>query len=210
MSELKQNEALLHTFIKSTQLIGSGNHHKFGHGLHPGKGRILEILSEQGSVGQKELTHILKVRPPSISEMLHKMEAHGLITRAKTDEDKRNVTITITDKGRAFAEKIKGYDARVSEELFASLSQEEQETLAVLLGKLVDKWQKDRDEYDKLKKRFEEREPDAPAHHGRPEGRGHGGPEGHGHGRPEGCGHGKPERREHGGSEAHDGKPDNK
>ncbi len=98
-----------------------------------GQGRILRLLAERENVTQSELLEAAGVRPGSLSEVLGRMEARGLIVRRPDEADRRRSVITVTDAGREAA-KVQGDGP----DLFAALTAEEQDTLRTLLKKLSD------------------------------------------------------------------------
>ncbi len=94
--------------------------------------KIVRILYENGgTMGQKALQELLHVQPGSISEILSKMEEKGLITRTKTDSDKRASLISLTNAENPQNQESVSFDA---------LSEDEQETLKGLLKKLLASW----------------------------------------------------------------------
>ncbi|MBR2669980.1 MAG: MarR family transcriptional regulator [Solobacterium sp.] len=94
--------------------------------------KIVRILYENGgTMGQKALQELLHVQPGSISEILSKMEEKGLVTRAKTDTDKRAALISLVNADNPQNPESVSFDA---------LSEEEQETLKSLLKKLLASW----------------------------------------------------------------------
>ncbi len=126
-----------------------------------GQKRILIMLSEQGPLTQRELTERLGIRPGSASEILAKLENAGYIARAQNEEDRRTVDVSLTEAGAALAKESAEKRAGLGDEMFACLTQEEQETLLSLLEKLRADW--------------EERFPGCRGHHGH---HGHHGPHG--------------------------------
>lgn len=80
---------------------------------------------------QKELAYMLGVRPQSLSELLGKLEAAGLVQRRRDDEDRRTVIVEITEDGRAATAETPEPD-----DPFDVLSEEEQEQLADMLHRV--------------------------------------------------------------------------
>ncbi len=113
------------------------------HGGHvsPGQERILELLAEKGRINQRELLDILPMRPGSLSEILAKIEAKGLIEREKDESDKRSVIVHLTEPGQAEAEKMKRINTERENEFFSCLSAEEKEMLKGSLVKLIFAWE---------------------------------------------------------------------
>lgn len=103
-----------------------------------GRGRVLVALSMQDNMTQKDLAFLLGIRPQSLSELVGKLEADGFVTRTRSEADRRAVTVSLTDEGRAKAAKIQAKRNASAETLFAKLTAEEKETLIALLAKLQD------------------------------------------------------------------------
>lgn len=59
------------------------------------------VLWEQGSLTAKELGRILYLDSGTLTPMLKKMEAKGLLTRRRSEADERNLIVTITGAGEA-------------------------------------------------------------------------------------------------------------
>lgn len=62
------------------------------------------VLWEQGSLTAKELGCILYLDSGTLTPMLKKMEAKGLLTRRRSEADERNLIVTITEAGEAMKE----------------------------------------------------------------------------------------------------------
>ncbi len=99
---------------------------------HRGQGRILALLKLQPEISQRELGFLLDMRPQSLGELLMKLERSGYITRTQAEDDRRAMTIHLTDEGRQAAEqKVEATD------LFACLNDEEQRSLGDYLRRIV-------------------------------------------------------------------------
>lgn len=107
---------------------------------HHGKARILNELLESGPITQKELQEKVEITSSSASELLRKMEEHGLVTRAQDPEDARGLIVTITDEGKARAAALDAEKAEKTKQLFAALSEEEKEQFAAMLDKIQASW----------------------------------------------------------------------
>ncbi len=59
------------------------------------------VLWERRSVTVKELGECLYLDSGTLTPLLKKMEAKGLLTRARSGKDERNLIVTITEKGDA-------------------------------------------------------------------------------------------------------------
>lgn len=129
----KISDRLSVLLIRCGQKLGSA-------GAHQTQGRILKILYLYGPMTQKVLRDRLAIQPGSMSEIAAKLERKGLLTRQQDSIDKRKVLLSLTDAGRAdveaFGQKHKSAHGR----RFDALTPEEQQTLKVLLEKLLESW----------------------------------------------------------------------
>ncbi len=102
---------------------------------HRGQGRILALLKLRPEISQKDLGYLLDMRPQSLGELLMKLERSGYIVRTPSEEDKRVLNIRLTEEGEKAAEQTGSKPDHGG--LFDCLSDEEQETLGVLLGRII-------------------------------------------------------------------------
>lgn len=102
--------------------------------------RVLRLLAA-GGVTQRELQERLQIQPGSVSELTGKLEMKGFVTRARDENDRRRVTLTLTPAGRRAAEAAAEHsDIAVR---FGGLTDAEQKQLIALLEKLIESWRKD-------------------------------------------------------------------
>ena len=101
-----------------------------------GQALVLSILAGREALSQRELQQMLGIQPGSLSELISKLEAKGLLTREKA-EDRRGNLLRITDAGRAA---IPEAEAAPEDDPFAPLSSEEQNSLAAALRTLLAAW----------------------------------------------------------------------
>ena len=100
--------------------------------------RVLKLLFERGEMAQADLVQLLDLRSASVSEQLGKLEAQGLVVRRRSEEDRRGVTIELTEAGRELA----GSLPEGAQGAFAALDESEREQLSALLKKLLSNWEK--------------------------------------------------------------------
>ena len=137
--------------------------------LHEGKGsqkRILIMLNEVGSITQRELTERLGIQPGSVSEVIAKLEDAGYIIRNTSEEDRRTMTIELTETGKKRALEIKEERNRRHEEMFSCLSDDEKNTLLSLFEKINSDWEKRYQETEEKHHHFDH-------HHGEHHRKGH-------------------------------------
>ena len=98
--------------------------------------RVLSVLSDNDGAMSRELCEILDVRPSSLSELLGKMEEHGLVLRQTSDEDKRAAKVLLTDEGKKAAAGLKENMLKHAAEFSACFTDEEAEQFCALADKL--------------------------------------------------------------------------
>ncbi len=93
------------------------------------------VLWEKKVVTVKELGAELFLDSGTLTPLLKKMEQKGLITRRRSEEDERNLLVTVTEKGEALKERAVAVPARMAQ--CSSLEPEEAATLYRLLYKIL-------------------------------------------------------------------------
>lgn len=61
---------------------------------------ILKLLSDNGTMTQRQIAEEIRVTPATICGTIKRMERAGLIQRASTERDGRVTCISLTDEGR--------------------------------------------------------------------------------------------------------------
>lgn len=102
-----------------------------------GQRRILVTLLKRESLTQKELQDALDISSGALSEILQKMEDSGLVERKKSSDDRRQVELTLSVRGRETALETKADYHRTLEKMFECLSGPEKTQLGEILAKLV-------------------------------------------------------------------------
>lgn len=107
---------------------------------HHGKARILSVLNANGAMKQKELQETVEITSSSASELLKKMEEHGLVTRTPDPDNAKGLIVEITEKGKERCEALDAEKAAKTANLFAALSDDEKKQFADMLDKIQDSW----------------------------------------------------------------------
>lgn len=106
------------------------------HELSPIQVRLLGILRDR-EPGMLELAHYLELEKSSLSGLIDRAEARGLVERLPSSDDRRATTVRMTALGRkltrAIADKV---DAEVAE-LVAVLPEKERARLTALVGRIL-------------------------------------------------------------------------
>lgn len=101
-----------------------------------GRGRILNALAREDGLSQRLLAERLEIRPQSLSETVVKLCEEGFVTRSASEQDKREILVFITDKGRVRASEIRARREAFATEFFSVLTEDERKQLRDILTKL--------------------------------------------------------------------------
>jgi MarR family transcriptional regulator, organic hydroperoxide resistance regulator len=104
-----------------------------GAGLHVGQEMILLHLWGEEGLTQTQLAERLGVEPPTVTKMLQRMEAAGLLRRCGDAEDARVSRVHLTDAGRSLEPLVERSWAVVEERVTAGMTAEERLLLRRLL-----------------------------------------------------------------------------
>ena len=78
---------------------------------------VMLALWQYGSLSVKELSHLLQLDPGTLSPLLKRLEAAGLLRRERDPKDQRNLALALTDEGRARREKAEESPAGIVQRL---------------------------------------------------------------------------------------------
>lgn len=101
-----------------------------------GQGRLLGILLENDGITQRDLQDIVVVRSGSLSEVLGKLEANGLVERRASAEDRRMMRVFLTEQGAREARACAERRAEASAGVFDCLDEREKEQLLALVTRI--------------------------------------------------------------------------
>ena len=93
------------------------------------------VLWEKESVTVKELGEALYLDSGTLTPLLKKMEAKGLLTRRRSAEDERSLIVTLTEAGLALRERAVEVPSQMAR--CVNLEPEERQELCRLLNKLL-------------------------------------------------------------------------
>jgi DNA-binding MarR family transcriptional regulator len=107
-------------------------------GLHPAQGHVLHLLEWGDGKSQRSLTRMMKVAAPTVSGILTRMEADGLVERRGDADDDRVTRVFLTRKGRNKGAAARAAVDRVERALVAGLSRTQLRSGHTLLRRLRD------------------------------------------------------------------------
>ena len=99
------------------------------------------IAKPGGKISQQELGLHFALKPGSLSEILSKCEAIGLIERSRSTEDRRQLIVELTEEGARQAELEQAARIKFRSEAFSALTLEEREQLLIMLNKIRNTWE---------------------------------------------------------------------
>ena len=107
------------------------------HDLTPVQHATLIRLWELGPLSQNQLGRVVDMPPANIHSLVRRLESRGLVRRDSSPKDKRLLTVSLTDEGRALVETLIPLDAASTEAALRGLDPAERATLYAILRKMV-------------------------------------------------------------------------
>ncbi|HEX4213257.1 MAG TPA: MarR family winged helix-turn-helix transcriptional regulator [Candidatus Dormibacteraeota bacterium] len=106
-------------------------------GIYPGQDQVLLLLWERDGRGQGELIEVLGVEPPTVSKMLRRMIAAGLVRRERAPQGGRAWSVFLTERGRSLRDPVLRIWAEKQRQLQAALTADEAVQLHGLVQRLA-------------------------------------------------------------------------
>ncbi len=98
--------------------------------------RILEVLSSEANYTMGELADVVLMNPPTLTKLVDRMVADGLVHRQIAQIDHRRVQLALTNLGRNQVEKLRKYATAQNDELLQKLGPEKLKLLKEVLKSL--------------------------------------------------------------------------
>ena len=84
---------------------------------------VMLALWEHEPLSVKEISGLLQLEPPTVSPMLKRLQATGLVERHRSVADERSVRLTLTPRGRALRQQAVGIPPMMLERLGMSVGE---------------------------------------------------------------------------------------
>jgi MarR family transcriptional regulator, organic hydroperoxide resistance regulator len=107
------------------------------YGVTPTQLSVLKLLQEIGDLSLGTLSRQIRAHNSTVTGIVDRMEAAGLVERARSDEDRRVWIIRLTSQGKKVAERAKISPWEILRSALAALPATDQERLTGILKKLV-------------------------------------------------------------------------
>lgn len=99
---------------------------------------IVFFLSHHDGMTQLDIVKKTRLKAPTISLALRKMEQEGLVERRNDKDDARKVCVYLTDAGYAYDEKMKSLFKNAENQILSKFNEEDKREMERVLLKLLD------------------------------------------------------------------------
>lgn len=107
------------------------------HGVTEQQWRIVRALVDRGPMEPRQIVEVCGISSPSLAGVLARMDEMGLVQRERFDHDARRVSVTITPKSRALAQKLAPQIEAVYAEIEALVGSDFTRSLYLALDSLI-------------------------------------------------------------------------
>jgi len=97
---------------------------------------LLTALWRNDGMTISQLAAYYRVKDPTASSLVDRMEAKGLVARQRSTEDRRKVIVCLTDKSRALSHLI-GFYEQINDVLLAGFSDDEIAAFVSMIDRLI-------------------------------------------------------------------------
>lgn len=98
---------------------------------------LLKFISDYDHCTVSDIANHLNITLSGVTQLTEKLVHMKLVTRTRSEEDRRIVCINITEEGKKLVEKFHQNRAKVFKEWFSILSEEEAKTYFRILEKIT-------------------------------------------------------------------------
>ncbi|MGL5616031.1 MAG: MarR family winged helix-turn-helix transcriptional regulator [Sarcina sp.] len=117
-------------------------------GLYAGQPPLLFSLMKNEVLSQKEIAEKLNIKPATVNVMVKRLEKTGLVEKSKDEVDLRISRIRLTTKGQETCLEAMDTMAKMSKKIFQCLTEDEEETLKILLNKVNENMKKNLENFN--------------------------------------------------------------
>ena len=104
--------------------------------LLPGQPKVIDFLMDTPKAIQCDIARACMIEPPTLTHILSKMEASGLIQRSRNKANRRQVAVSLTSKGIQTGQKVRQAFLIVEARALQGIEKKEADLLTPLLRQL--------------------------------------------------------------------------
>jgi len=98
---------------------------------------ILSVLEQRGVDSAAQLCKDISYDGGAMTRMVDRLEAKGLVSRRRSEDDRRLINLELTEEGRAAVPKLRGCSAEVLNHLLDGFSSTEVRQFEGFLGRML-------------------------------------------------------------------------
>lgn len=106
-------------------------------GLTTAQAHTIEIVGHSGPIKMKDLAEKIGVTTGTLTVSVDRMEKKKLLVRNPHETDRRAYLIDLTDAGRDYFKQHHNFHIKMTQEIVAGLTEEEQAVFANILEKVL-------------------------------------------------------------------------
>lgn len=91
---------------------------------------LLSALAENPAMRPGQLAQLLHMRPNTVTTIVNALVAHGMVSRAPADSDRRAIELTVTETGRTAVRSWQAVNAALLRDALATLPGQQRRALA--------------------------------------------------------------------------------
>lgn len=103
-------------------------------GLYPGQDAVLALLGESDGLTMGEVADALGIQPPTVTKMVSRLSAAGLVERRTVEGDQRKASVHLTPGGRSKLEQIDAIWHELEENALTGIEADRRKRLGALLA----------------------------------------------------------------------------
>ena len=139
-SPLSRREQVLDTYVKLIRAADTVTSRLHGHlaprNLTVSQFAVLEVLFHKGPLCQREIGEKILKTSGNMTMVIDNLEKRGLVTREKYPDDRRFISVHLTDDGRRLISELFPVHTDIAVKIFSMLNDDELKALGTLLKKL--------------------------------------------------------------------------
>ena len=144
MSEFHEAEALANlTFNLLARCQEKENRLAEAHNLLDAEFKCFRIMSSEDSLNNKDIAKRMKLSPGRVTRIMDGLVEKGYMEREIDKDDRRNMVITLSRKGKILAHKINGSYVKIHQEILQDIDTSQHKSLIKAMEHLhaaVERW----------------------------------------------------------------------